>query len=701
MKVLTTHRRAALAITACLAMAGGGLATATPATASTAPTLDLRVLLIGEAAPDTTTLAWESALTTEGVPYTEVNAAGTAPAQTLALPALSSGTTGYYNGVVIAVTPNNFASGQLSALGTYESSFGVNQVDGYMFPDPALGATDVTAGALTSGTLTTAGLSVFPALAGPVPFDTGNYGYGAVITPGAPYTSLITDSAGHTLAGIYQHPGTGSQAGVAELSVYFNYNSSQLQWLLLAPGLVNWVTQGTHLGLYRNYFGQDIDDNFIADNEWSSPYQCTPGATQPSDYTCPAGVANNPADTPPDVQMTAADVAYVVAWEQQTGITLNMLFNAAGACTAPSALDASTAKCTGSVTDTGGTFTDPGLTVNAASPNDAGLVNALLTNQAHFNWTNHTWSHQFLGCTVWQPQPLTSVTANGTGGTFTAGAYSYEITAATAYGESETSASRSVTVAAGGSATLTWPEAPNGTATNGTPGPTLAQMEASYSGGTGFWGYNVYRENPGTTTYGLVGQVPENTSATSATTYSFTDTGTAAGAAPESSATDPTATDPGIDCSSTAGSWDPATSTTADASIEQEIGLDQAFAAANGLTNYASSALVTGEHSGLENPNMTSALAATGITTFGSDASRQPQPYSLGAALSAPRYPSNIYYNASNWPDELNEYNTLGTRGFVLQGISCPAEIHWATPPTRPRRGTAGAHRLPPASPLR
>ena len=166
--------------------------------------------------------------------------------------------------------------------------------------------------------MTTAGLSVFPALAGPVPFDTGNYGYGAVITPGAPYTSLITDSAGNTLAGIYQHPGSGSQVGVAELSVYFNYNSSQLQWLLLAPGLVNWVTQGTHLGLYRNYFGQDIDDNFIADNEWSSQYQCTPGATEPSDYTCPALVANNPADTPPDVQMTAADVAYVVAWEQQT-----------------------------------------------------------------------------------------------------------------------------------------------------------------------------------------------------------------------------------------------------------------------------------------------------------------------------------------------------------------------------------------------
>jgi len=101
------------------------------------------------------------------------------------------------------------------------------------------------------------------------------------------------------LAGVYQHPSTDPQAGVAELSLTFDYNATMLQWLLLAPGLIDWVTQDTHLGLYRNYFGQDIDDNFIADNSWSSQYQCTPGATEPPDYTCPAGVANNPADTPP------------------------------------------------------------------------------------------------------------------------------------------------------------------------------------------------------------------------------------------------------------------------------------------------------------------------------------------------------------------------------------------------------------------
>ena len=85
---------------------------------------------------------------------------------------------------------------------------------------------------------------------------------------------------------------------MSELSLIFDYNANQLQWLLLAPGLINWVTQDTHLGLYRNYFGQDIDDNFIADNEWSSQFQCTPAATDPPDYTCPAATRAWPPGRP-------------------------------------------------------------------------------------------------------------------------------------------------------------------------------------------------------------------------------------------------------------------------------------------------------------------------------------------------------------------------------------------------------------------
>ena len=80
--------------------------------------------------------------------------------------------------------------------------------------------------------------------------------------------------------------------------------------------------------------------------------------------------------------------------------------------------------------------------------------------------------------------------------------------------------------------------------------------------------------------------------------------------------------------------------------------------------------VITGEHSGIENPNMPAALHNVGVNVFAADASRQPQQYALSSggttAESAPRYPSNIYYNASNWPDEINEYNTL----YVAPGVS-------------------------------
>ncbi len=192
MKITMHRNRIALAITLSAAMIAPGLSVSPAAAATTATvTLGLRLLLIGEPASagvaDPTTAAWESALATDGAQYTEVDAVGTAPNQTITLPTLSTGTTGYFNGVVFADSPTDFASGQLTALYTYESTFLVNQLDGYMFPNPALGATEATSGALdgTTGTLTATGLADFPELAGPIPFATGTYGYGAVITSGA------------------------------------------------------------------------------------------------------------------------------------------------------------------------------------------------------------------------------------------------------------------------------------------------------------------------------------------------------------------------------------------------------------------------------------------------------------------------------------------------------------------------------------
>ncbi|GAA1936693.1 putative Ig domain-containing protein [Kitasatospora viridis] len=643
-----------------------GVSAATPAVMS--PQVDLRVLLIGGGSTDPTTTAWQNALATEGVPYTLVNASGAIGSETVTLPSLSTGSHAYFNGVVVADSPTFFAAGQLSSLFSYESTFGIRQLDGYMYPSPSLGLTAAGSGAVTgTAQLTSAALTQLPELKGPVPFESGSYGYPATPVAGAPVTPWLENPAGQTLAAVYQHPSTDPQAGVSELSLTFDYNSTMLPWLLLAPGLVNWVTQDTHLGLYRNYFGQDVDDMFISDNEWSRQYQCTPAATDPNDVLCPSGVGGNAADGPADTQMTATDVDYVANWEKQTGIKLEFAFNAIGACTAPTATAESSANCSGSTTVNGQNFTDPGQAVDSGYPNDAAFVNELLKQQGSFNWITHTWSHMYLGCQVGGPQPANAPTA-GSGGTLTAGGYSYEITAATAYGESEPSVPQQVTVGANGSVALSWPDAPNG------GGPSLAKLESLYSGGTGFWGYNVYRAPAGSTSFGLVGQVAEDPTG-AATGYSFTDTGaTTPGGGPGSTSTFPTATDPGIDCSANSA-WLPATSTQPDSSIEQEIGLDDAFAANNGLTNFSTGGLVTGEHSGLENPNMPKSMADMGISVFGTDASRQPQSYTIqgtsasgasNTASSAPRYPSNIYYNAANWPDELSEYNTA----YVAQGSS-------------------------------
>src|ERR1022692_3301348 len=100
------RRRVAWLVPVAALISGGLAAIASPvATAATPPTLNLKILLIGEGPGDVTTTAWRAALDSEGVPYTLVTAAGSAGSETVSLPALSSGSTGNYNGVVIADSP--------------------------------------------------------------------------------------------------------------------------------------------------------------------------------------------------------------------------------------------------------------------------------------------------------------------------------------------------------------------------------------------------------------------------------------------------------------------------------------------------------------------------------------------------------------------------------------------------------------------
>ena len=148
---------------------GMAVAVGDSAHAASTSTLDLNVLLIGNGSTDPTTAAWQSALSRSRRAVYPGDGVGDRADQTVTLPALSSGTTGNFNGVVIADDPADFASGQLTALDTYEATFGVRQLDGYTYPTSVLGLTEATAGALdgTTGTLSAAGLAAFPELAAP------------------------------------------------------------------------------------------------------------------------------------------------------------------------------------------------------------------------------------------------------------------------------------------------------------------------------------------------------------------------------------------------------------------------------------------------------------------------------------------------------------------------------------------------------
>lgn len=69
--------------------------------------------------------------------------------------------------------------------------------------------------------------------------------------------------------------------------------------------------------------------------------------------------------------------------------------------------------------------------------------------------------------------------------------------------------------------------------------------------------------------------------------------------------------------------------------------------------------LVTGEHSGLTNPAMPAALAATGIKWIGADASRTPVQTAVGPALTVPRHPTGVFYNVGTQGEQLDEYNFM------------------------------------------
>jgi len=348
-----SRQAAALTATALLVTALAG----SPAHAfASGVRVDLRVLVVTDGSAGVGVVTTQ--LDREGVPYDTVDL-NQPDRPVLTASALSDTVNGRprgkYNGVVLP-RENALPPAEMTVLAAFEQKFGVRQIDAYTAPTAAVGTSIAWSGVLdgSTATVTASGKAAgFGYLNGSLPIDdfdplvAESYGYAAVAMPGVSFTPLVTTGAG-ALLGVY------ASGGRQELVVTLAMNQYQPIAQQLGHGLVGWVTQGVHLGHWRNWFSLHVDDVFLPDARWDSARDCTVGDG------CP-----DAPDQPADIRMTTADVDALKAWQDRQGIKLDLAFNAEGAVDA-----------------------------GAADP----LAAKLIADRAQFRWLNHTYGHQYLGC---------------------------------------------------------------------------------------------------------------------------------------------------------------------------------------------------------------------------------------------------------------------------------------------------------------
>ncbi|QHA02766.1 hypothetical protein GQF42_05225 [Streptomyces broussonetiae] len=366
-----TIRTTALTVGALIAALG---LQAGPAQAdTTAPRIDLRVLVVSDGGPATDAIAAE--LDAAGTPYTKVDLTSSAR------PVIDAGfladtvdgrPRAKFQAVVLP-NDNPFAAGsaEMAALASYEQTYAIPQVDAYTYARPQAGLNVPTSGGYSGSIdgvqaqVTDAGRSgPFGYLKGAVPFEDNSpsvgesYAYLSTPAPGADFTPYVQAAIPGTttqgsLVGEYRHDGR------RELVVTFVYNQYQEQFRLLSRGIVEWMTGGVHLGASRNYFAVHVDDVFLSDDRWDTQLNCTPG-----DIDC-----TNSSATPNPIRMTPADVDYATAWEQSHHFTLDLVYNGSGS-------------------------------IDQREDNNGAdlLADRLVADRNQFRWVNHTYTHAFLGC---------------------------------------------------------------------------------------------------------------------------------------------------------------------------------------------------------------------------------------------------------------------------------------------------------------
>jgi hypothetical protein len=435
-------------------------------------------------------------------------------------------------------------------------------------------------------------------------------------------------TAGTAYLGVYTHPEDGREEMV--MTVASNQFQSHNQ--ALRHGMLSWVTRGVFLGYQRAYLGLDVDDVFLPDDKWDP--------------------VNNVTDYRPEaaIRMAPDDVDDAVAWQNRTGLKLNMVYNMGGV----------------------DEFGNP--------PGNDALLARFQAHRNEFRWINHTLQHPNLDCTTasfTQGQltenqsrfnallgpvapglndPTEAITGEHSGlanvrpgnpgtidppmfdalepttvGSLPPGTYDYAITASSPAGETVASIA-TVTVEPGQNA-----------------------VRADFNEVCHAIGFTLYRRTSPNGSWAKVGSASRNArdpvdNGSAPIVRSITDTGTSEAGAP------------------------PATNGAAIAPYPQNQNYVPALAGA-GIRTVASDS-----SKGYPNPPTKNPVSDADPTNFPKGAS-----FAVGPGIRAvPRYPSNVYYNVANRADQLDEYNWIYTAPPIGGCVPIPqvttcnaAEVTW------------------------
>lgn len=271
------------------------------------PTIDLRLLVLNNAAANYADFpAIQQILNYVGTPYDVVDVV------TGTLPPLSDGAChAYYQGVIYAFGDDIYVNPAMyQALTLFEQTFKVRQLNWNTNPTPDFGfnffQNVIPDSGTDSGSFTPSASPVFFYANTSTPVTIEN-AYIYLTTPTTPpeggtVTPLLVDPSGYTLSGI-----TTFSDGRQYLSQMFDSNQYLTHDLILAYGLLNWVTQGVFLGDYHVYASPQVDDFFIDDTEWIPGTSCLDPVTH--DRTAPD------ASNLPVFRVNSNDMAQLATWQ--------------------------------------------------------------------------------------------------------------------------------------------------------------------------------------------------------------------------------------------------------------------------------------------------------------------------------------------------------------------------------------------------